>query len=47
MMGPLAGGEILESLVFHFQPFQMEDVEIKVALVPNLALLQFHCAEYA
>lgn len=33
------GGEVFEGLVFHFQSFQMEDEEIKVALIPNLALL--------
>jgi hypothetical protein len=39
VMIAFAGGEIFEGLVFHFQSFQMEDKEIKVALIPNLALL--------
>ncbi len=39
VMGSLASGEVFEGLVFHFQSFQMEDEEIKVALIPNLALL--------
>ncbi len=42
MMASCAGGEVFEGLVFHFQTLQMEDEEIEVALIPNLALLQFH-----
>jgi hypothetical protein len=44
MVMSLAGGEVFEGLVFHFQPLQMQDVEVEVALIPDLALLQFHCA---
>lgn len=42
MVGTLAGGEIFEGLVLNFQSLQMEDEEVKVALIPDLALLQFH-----
>ena len=42
MMGALAGGKIFEGLVFYFQAFEMNDLKIKFAFIPNLALFQFH-----
>jgi hypothetical protein len=42
VMRALAGGEILEGLVFHLQSLEMNDLKIKFAFIPNLALLQFH-----
>jgi hypothetical protein len=42
MMGALAGGEILEGFVFHFQSLEVNDLEVNGAVIPNLALLQFH-----
>ena len=42
MMGALAGGKVFEGLVFHLQALEMNDLKIKFAFIPNLALLQFH-----
>jgi hypothetical protein len=42
VMRALAGGEVFERLVFHLQTLEMNDLEIKFAFIPNLALLQFH-----
>jgi hypothetical protein len=42
VMGAFAGGEVFEGFVFHFQPLQMHDLEVKIALIINLALQQFH-----
>ncbi|MDB6023142.1 MAG: hypothetical protein JWQ04_2999 [Pedosphaera sp.] len=42
VMGPLAGGQIFESLVLDFQSFHMDNLKISIALVPNLTLQQFH-----
>ena len=42
MVGAFAGGEILEGLVFYLEALEMDDLEVKFAGVPNLALLQFH-----
>jgi hypothetical protein len=42
MVGALAGGEILEGFVFHFQALEMNDLKVDFAFIPNLALLQFH-----
>ena len=41
----LAGGEVLEGLVFHLEALEMNDLEVKFAGIPNLALLQFHGRE--
>jgi hypothetical protein len=42
MMRAFAGGKIFEGLVFHLQALEMDDLKIKFAFIPNLALLQFH-----
>jgi hypothetical protein len=42
VMRALAGGKIFEGLVFHLQALEINDLKIKFAFVPNLALLQFH-----
>ena len=39
VMASCAGGEVFEGLVFHFQSLQVEDEEVEVALIPDLALL--------
>jgi hypothetical protein len=42
MVGALAGGKVFEGLVFHLETLEMNDLKIKFAFIPNLALLQFH-----
>jgi hypothetical protein len=42
VMHAIPAGEVLDSLVFHFQSLQMDDAEVEVALFPDLALLQLH-----
>jgi hypothetical protein len=45
MMRTLARGEVFEGLVFHFQALKLNDLKVKLAFIPNLALLQFHRRE--
>jgi hypothetical protein len=42
MVRAFSGGEILEGFVLDFQPLKVEDLDIKIALIPDLALQQFH-----
>lgn len=42
MMDPFAGIQAGDDLIFHFETFQMHNPEELVALLPDLALLQFH-----
>jgi hypothetical protein len=38
MMGAAAGGEVFKGFVFHFQSLEMHDLEVLIALIPDLAL---------
>ena len=40
-MFPFAGVEIFQDLVSHFQPFQVDDANVFVAVFPDLPLLKF------
>ena len=42
MMDPFAGIQTGDGLILHFETFQMHNPEELVALLPDLALLQFH-----
>jgi hypothetical protein len=42
MVRAFAIAKIVEGLVLHFQSFEVKDEKILVALIPDLALLQFH-----
>ena len=45
MVGAFAGRQVLESLVLHLESFEVDDAQVEVALVPDLALCQFHWAD--
>jgi len=47
MMRAFARGEVFEGLVLNFQALQVQHVEVLIALIPDLALLQFHCDDYS
>ena len=42
MAGAVAGGEVFEGFVFYFEAFEVDDLKVFVALIPDLALQQFH-----
>ena len=42
MMDAFPGVQTGDGFVFHLQTFQMNNPQKLVALLPNLALLQFH-----
>lgn len=44
LMQAFARGEVFEGFVFHFQSLEMKDEQVLIALIPDLALLQFHGA---
>jgi hypothetical protein len=38
VMGPGAGGKVLEGFIFHLQAFKVDDLQVFVALIPDLTL---------
>ena len=40
--GPFLGGEAGHGFIFHLQPFEPDDADILRALLPGLALAEFH-----
>ena len=36
------GGEAGHGFIFHFEPFEPDDADVLLALLPDLALAQFH-----
>lgn len=42
MMPAFTRLEVGDGLVFHFEPFEMDDPDELIAVFPDLALLKFH-----
>jgi hypothetical protein len=42
MMGALAGLQVFDRFVFHFEAMQLDNAQVFVTCFPDLALLQFH-----